>query len=464
MKHQFECIELRVVSARFANWGQFIRETPDYSIGLEVMDDAPGHIGHRVHFDHHAGVIREVTMSAAMQAYLAVRQGRLMQKWLQHRRPVPVYVWNADQDVCLAAFILEYHEVLERQHNDPLLRWIVQFNNKIDVCGGLYPVDLEEVVRNHFTWVFEPYRHQRMSGKTEGDAELVKDTIRQVLTRLEDLLLGRAGIAPITAEPEILYVSPRGFVIADEKGDPNSRLVLASRGYTNLISLLCTRNNGRYTYSVIRGSPYDEETFQVTRLIQAFQAAEDQPDSKIWGGSNMAAGSDSELGSSLDWRRLRDIAEPIVEAAWHASLADRERSSTLPAGSRVLLVSPASEGAEVERVLKESGVGVSRVSSCAEAFPACSSVPSFQAIFTARRLADGGYRDVVEMTRRLPRFVPVIVWLRQADGGWPDLLEAGASGVLAEPYRSWEVRAVLEALPCLWARDPDRECTPAGHR
>ena len=125
MKHQYQCIELRVVSARF---GQ-----------LEPVHlrDA-GHIGHRVHFYHHAGVIREVTMSAAMQAYLAVRQGRLMQKWLQHRRPVPVYVWNADQDVCLAAFILEYHEVLERLHNDPLLRWIVQFNNKIDVCGGLY--------------------------------------------------------------------------------------------------------------------------------------------------------------------------------------------------------------------------------------------------------------------------------------------------------------------------------------
>ena len=126
-------------------------------------------------------------MSAAMQAYLAVRQGRLMQKWLQHRRPVPVYVWNADQDVCLAAFILEYHEMLERQHSDPLLRWIVQFNNKIDVCGGLYPVDLEEVVRNHFTWVFEPYRHQRMSGKTEGDADHRRtgDSLR-IAARLRD--------------------------------------------------------------------------------------------------------------------------------------------------------------------------------------------------------------------------------------------------------------------------------------
>jgi hypothetical protein len=57
---------------------------------LKSSDDAPGHTGHRVHFDHHAVVIREVTMSAAMQAYRAVRRGRLMQKWLQYRRPVPV--------------------------------------------------------------------------------------------------------------------------------------------------------------------------------------------------------------------------------------------------------------------------------------------------------------------------------------------------------------------------------------
>jgi hypothetical protein len=77
----------------------------------------------------------------------------------------------------------------------------------------------------------------------------------------------------------------------------------------------------------------------------------------------MAAGSDSELGSSLGWRRLRDIAAPIVEAAWHASLADRERSPTL--GNSGSVGRPASEGAEVERVLEESGVEVSRVSSCA---------------------------------------------------------------------------------------------------
>jgi hypothetical protein len=313
--NEFKYVDLRVRSRRFENWDRFKAEAPEYSIGVEVLDDVPGHQEHWVSFDHHAGVIREVTMSAAMQAYIAVRQGRLMEHWLEHRCPVPVYVWNADQDVCLTVFVLEYHELLERAEGMPLLRWIVQYNNKIDVCGGLYPVNLDELVKNHFTWVFEPYRKQRMCGKTQGDDALVVDTIRQVCARLLDLLYGRAGTSPITVQPEILYESPNGFVIVDEKGDPNSRLVLASAGHRNLISLLCKRPNGRHTYSVIRGSPYDEDTFQVDKLIEAFQAAEDQPEEKIWGGSNLAAGSDSELGSSLHWKQLREIADKVVSRA-----------------------------------------------------------------------------------------------------------------------------------------------------
>jgi hypothetical protein len=312
MENNFKNISLRVARKRFQDWDAFMREAPEYSIGIEVMDDTPGHRGHYIHFDHHDGVIREATMSAAMQAYIAVRQGRLMERWLEKVRPLPVYIWNADQDVCLTAFVLEYHYMLERAQGMPLLRWIVQYNNKIDICGGLYPVNLTELVNNHFTWVFEPYRRQRMRGKSLDDAALVTSTVLEVCDRLLALLQGRAGITPITAEPEILYVSPHGFVIVDEKGDPNSRLVLAAQGHRNLISLICKRPCGRYTYSIIRGSPYDEDRFQIQKLVNAFQAAEDRQDVKIWGGSNLAAGSDSELGSSLDWKTLRDIAEPIV--------------------------------------------------------------------------------------------------------------------------------------------------------
>jgi len=316
MSSQFENIQLHVAPKRFKSWDDFVSLTPEYSIGLEVIDDVPGHRGHWVHFDHHRGVVREATMSAAMQAYIAVRQGRLMEKWLKRQHPVHLWVWNADQDVCLATFVLEHHELLERAEGEPQLRWIVQYNNKIDVCGGLYPVNIEELERNHFTWVFEPYREQRMRGKSAGDEKIIQGTIREVCDRLLALLEGRAGVAPVTAQPEILYESPYDFVIADEKGDPNSRLVLAAKGYTNLISLICRRPNGRYTYSVIRGSPYDEDVFRVKKLIYAFQAAEDYPNEKIWGGSGLAAGSDSELGSSLHWTQLRDIAEPIVREAY----------------------------------------------------------------------------------------------------------------------------------------------------
>lgn len=311
----FENIEIRVPDRRFQSWADFIANAPEYSIGLEVMEDTPGHQGHYAHFDHHCGVIREVTMSAAMQVYIAVRQGRIMERWLRHKKPIPVYVWNADQDVCLAAFALEYHYMLERVEGNALLRWIVQYNNKIDVCGGLYPVRLDELVKNHFTWVFEPYMQQRIRGKHQGDEALVTKTIRDVCDRLLALIEGRAGTSPITAQPEILYRSDHDFVIAAEKGDPHSRLVLAAEGHRNLISLICERPSGRFTYSVIRGSPYDEDTFPVMELIEAFQAAEDRQDEKIWGGSNLAAGSDSELGSGLHWTQIRDIAERVVTKA-----------------------------------------------------------------------------------------------------------------------------------------------------
>lgn len=443
MGSDFHFIELRVPERRFESWDHFVRETPEYSIGLEVMDDTPGHRGHWVHFDHHAGVIREVTMSAAMQAYLAIRQGRLMEKWLCHRRPVPVYVWNADQDVCLAAFILEYHELLETLHADPLLRWIVQYNNKIDVCGGLYPVDLDEIVRTHVTWVFEPYRQQRMQGKAQGDEALVKNTIRQVCDRLEDLLRGRAGVSPITVEPEILYESPHDFVIVDEKGDPNSRLVLASRGHRNLISLICTRNTGRYTYSIIRGSPYDEDLFPVEKLIEAFQAAEDKP--KIWGGSNMAAGSDSELGSSLTWPQLRDIAETVLQEAWLEKEAPKTDGH--PGGRpRVLVAAGTKQREDLQPTLSACGVDVIPVRSCGEARRALERYVPVDAIFTSLALADGGFQNLVEMAAQVVGSIPVVLCVPRADGGWTDLLESGAFGLLVEPYGQEDVQRMLAAI------------------
>ena len=446
MAYFFNNIVLRVAPKRFTSWDQFVRDTPEYSIGLEVVDGAPGHQGHHVHFDHHAGVVREATMSAAMQAYIAVRQGRLMERWLLKQRPVPVYTWNADQDVCLAAFVLEHHDLLERSEGTPLLRWIVQYNNKIDLCGGIYPVNLAELVDNHFTWVFEPYRLQRMQGKTQGDDQLVTDTIRLVCERLQALLEGKAGIAPINAKPEILYRSPYNFVIADEKGDPASRLVLASQGYTNLISLVCTRPSGRRTYSIIRGSPYDEDVFQVSELIEAFQAAEDQPDVRIWGGSNLAAGSDSEIGSSLSWTTIRDIAEPIVSAAFSKNVSAQPPTKEDVARPGVLLVMPAANQAQIREYLMACGLEVFPVSSCAEARKVLNLHYQLTAVFCAPRLSDGEFQDVVQMALERSRAVPVVVCTPQNDGDWIRVLDAGAAHVIGDPCDLKQVQQAVAAV------------------
>jgi hypothetical protein len=429
-------IELRVRSSRFENWSAFEREAPEYSIALEVLDDVPGHRGHYVSFDHHAGVIREVTMSAAMQAYIAVRQGRLMERWLRRRNPIPVYVWNADQDVCLAAFVLAYHELLERAEGMPKLRWIVQYNNKIDICGGLYPVNLDDLVKNHFTWIFEPFHRQRMMGKTAGDADLVTSTIEQVCERLFDMMSDRAGRLPITVRPDILYKSPNDFVIVDEKGDPNSRLVLASAGYRNIISLIAQRPTGRYTYSVIRGCPYDEDTFQVDKLIAAFQAAEDLPN--VWGGSNLAAGSDSLHGSRLTWQELRDIAEPIVSEAV-------TRCATLAAGPAVLVaMAPSSRGPLLE-ALEDAGARAICVDSCCDALKAVDSDRHIAAIFAAPSLPDAHCEGLLDALRDRASSIPVIVCSQTMDGGWVDLLEAGAFRIVSERCDAQQVRLLLDS-------------------
>jgi CheY-like chemotaxis protein len=277
---------------------------------------------------------------------------------------------------------------------------------------------------------------------------LVQRTIREVCDRLVALLHGEAGVLPIDASPEILYTSPNNFVIADEKGDPNSRLVLASKGYTNLISLICERPNGRYTSSVIRGCPYDEDAFPIPKLIEAFQRAEDVPDVSIWGGSNLAAGSDSELGSSLHWTRLRDIAEPIVTAACAGNqivppLRGEEASE---AEFRVVLAIHPDSRVPAEVCLQQCGVVVTFCESCAEVLDTLSQTTRVNAVFCAPRLPDGSFRDLRRELHKRCGFIPIVICAQNLDGGWIDLLEAGAFAVLSEPYDSGHVRKLLASM------------------
>ena len=320
MDRFFKDIALQVPPHRFANWAEFISGAPEYSIGLEVVDDTPGHRGHHVHFDHHAGVVREATMSAAMQAYIAVRQGRFMERWLKRKRPIPVYVWNADQDVCLACFILEYHELLERK-SSPLIRQIVQFNNKIDVCGGLYPDQPRRTGEQPLhlgvsALLPAAYAREDARGRSAHQGHH-PGSVRPPAgpsggPRRHRPHHGQAG------NPVRLALQ---FCHRGREGRPQFPPGAGGAGFHQLHQP--GGHAAQREMHVQRDSrlPYDDDVFEVPKLIEAFQAAEDLPGVRLWGGSNMAAGSDSELGSSLHWTQLRDIAEPIVRQAYEASAA-----------------------------------------------------------------------------------------------------------------------------------------------
>lgn len=166
---------------------------------------------------------------------------------------------------------------------------------------------------------------------------------------------------------------------------------------------------------------------------------------KIWGGSNLAAGSDSEMGSSLPWTTLRDIAEPIVRDAF---LANMSQSLPANAGTRsgVLLVSQPGRYSGIQRHLSACGLEVFAVADCAEARKVLSMHYQIAAVFAPVLLPDGNFHHLVEMAAQRPNPVPVVVCIPELDGGWVDLLESGAFQVVSEHCELPEIRRVVNSI------------------
>jgi len=174
----------------------------------------------------------------------------------------------------------------------------------------------------------------------------------------------------------------------------------------------------------------------------------------------MAAGSDSELGSSLYWTRLRYIAEPIVQTAWRANMPVLPRPRQ--GRPKVLLVSPAGEGFDLEGALGECGAEVSRAYSCSEALRLVRAGSRPDGVFTVARPrpSDPAYPEMLNAARNAEG-VPVILCVSQVDGGWTDLLETGIFALLTRPFRYSKIRRILDALPRMGPRGPVPEPVPA---
>jgi DNA-binding NtrC family response regulator len=115
--------------------------------------------------------------------------------------------------------------------------------------------------------------------------------------------------------------------------------------------------------------------------------------------------------------------------------------------AQILVVSSAVESRRsLTAILDREGLDTicaSRISECREIL----STHNVNLVFCERRLTDGTYRDLLEITRQLPSSARVIVTSRLAD--WDEYLEAlhhGAFDLIASPCQLTDVQwALLQA-------------------
>lgn len=304
-------IEILIRPRVSMSWSSFCETTPPKSIALDgFVTDGPNwdEKSLRANFDHHSGVVREATMSTAMQVIFAIKGG------LMDRLGGTAHVWinDPDQDTCLATWLLKNHHLFDGVQSHPQINRLLTLNDRLDITGGAYPMRLDDEVLAMHAWVFEPYSELRTSSAlATADAAVMRNCVDAVHARLNAVLMGQAGRREIREDVTVLHDSPNGYKIVDETGGNEARYVLFSKGMNAFVSLVATRPDGRKVYSIGRRSRYID--FPILTFYDVLNAAEPErladPGWGGWGGSDIIGGSSREHGSALRWEDIRDILD-----------------------------------------------------------------------------------------------------------------------------------------------------------
>ena len=310
-----EVIDLMVLPRETMAWEEFLRNTPENSIGLDgvvlggpAFDEKTRH----ANFDHHDGVVREATMSTCKQVYLAIKGG-LFQSFREDGRPrAHVYVNDCDQDTALALWELRNYKLLEGTQSIPHMNRLISLTDELDITGGSFPRNLDEELARQHNWVFDPYNQLRKSGSLAGANEgVIRDNLEATLSRVGQFLMGQSGEKPLDVRYEVLYESPHDYRILNEIGGNEARYVLFSRGMNAFISLVATRPGGNRVWSVGRRSRYIP--FPVKGLYDVYNEAEGLTRDEGWGGSDIVGGSSRKYGSKLDHEQLAELTDGYLD-------------------------------------------------------------------------------------------------------------------------------------------------------
>lgn len=313
-------IKLIIRPRESMSWSQFCTIAPPRSIALDGMvTDGPqwDELSLRANFDHHSGVVREATMSTAMQVMFAIKGG-LMDRFGGHAE---IWINDPDQDTALATWLLVHHSRFDGVQSHPHINRLLALNDRLDITGGSYPMRLDDEVLEMHAWVFEPYSELRISGAlAKADKIVMRNCLDAVHARLDKVLMAQPGSKKISHDAVVLYDSPRGFKVIDEIGGNEGRYVLYSKGMNAFVSIVARRDDGRFVYSIGRRSMYVD--FPLVRLYETLNAYErsgernairNDSTADIWGGSDIIGGSPRTKGSGMPWGAVRDIIETYMK-------------------------------------------------------------------------------------------------------------------------------------------------------
>lgn len=300
-------IILNILPRETFTWKEFLKETPRKSISLDGMvADAPKFHEPSLHInlDHHNKVVREATMSTAMQTYYAIKGG-LMTRLTSDPEPINVYLNDVDQDTSLAVWLLQKYKNFEGTQSIPSINRLLALTDRLDITGGAFPMNLDDDLIQRHNWVFEPYTSFRKSGGlASATEESMRNTLEAVLRRLTTFMLGQGKLTELDTRHEVLYDNSY-FRIVNEVGGNDARYYLFSKGMDAFVSLVATRPDGRFVYTIGRRSQYID--FPVEKFYKLLNEVEELPENEGWGGSTIVGGSSRMHGSKLTWEEIRDI-------------------------------------------------------------------------------------------------------------------------------------------------------------
>jgi len=291
------------------SWSEFISSRPQFSVALDgYVPEGPQFDprGPFLNLNHHEGVSRLETRASCAQARVHVQQG-LFQSFSKSGEPQAL-VWlnDCDQDACFSWVIFHHPEVLK---SEEFLR-LLDIVDMRDTTGGFCAPPLRPEDGEALAWIFEPYQTFRFSGRiSERNQDAFRATVYAVEARVLCYLEGRGDRLPADMIYRVIG-SGAGWTMVEESST-DARMQMHADGIRAFVSAR-ERPDGLWQYSIGRSSPV--VSFPLPTILARLRRAE--RDAKhTWGGSEVIAGCNRVVGSSLSPDEVTRIIESVVRPA-----------------------------------------------------------------------------------------------------------------------------------------------------